>query len=348
MKAKTNPPRDDGQPVRAGVSAHVVRRGFGRRSRRDARALQDDKRLYAPLGCARLLMRALASQADPLPNRQTPGDIDIDVHPDWAPLGAARYLELVRKRHFDNIGLCRVNGDIVQFGEDWEKRDVPSVSIRHVNIKDDPKPPGQVNNRLMLKRGQMSYAGGGPNTRSASVFFVTKPNQWLGREPWEVPFAEVVGDGMAVVDSFYGGYGDFGVFKCPTCNAPDLGRYWQEGNSYLKRDFPKLDFMLECKVQDNIGASENLNEQVRAEKWARLLRKGAGSDAAAAGGQPGIARAHTRQAGPSAAYPDDAQASFSFFFFVAGGASILAWFVWVCGCRVCGGGSSMDTGDKSS
>ncbi|GAB5355239.1 hypothetical protein AAMO2058_000188700 [Amorphochlora amoebiformis] len=180
----------------------------------------------------------------------TKGEINIDVHPEWAPLGAARFLELVEKGHYDNIGLPRCNGDIVQFGEDWEKRDAKSVDIRHKNIMDDPKPPGQKANRLMLKRGQLSYAGGGPNTRSSSIFFVVKPNEYLGRAEWEVPFGEVVGDGMKIVDQFYRGYGDFGVFKCPTCNAPDLSKYWTEGNSYLKREFPKLDFMLKCSIME--------------------------------------------------------------------------------------------------
>mmetsp|Transcript_42511 Transcript_42511/g.69074 ORF Transcript_42511/g.69074 Transcript_42511/m.69074 type:complete len:272 (-) Transcript_42511:137-952(-) len=179
----------------------------------------------------------------------TKGEIDIDVHPEWAPLGAKRYLDLVRMEHFNNIGLGRVNGDIVQFGEDWQDRDTPSVVIRHQNIQDDPKPPDQRANKNMLKRGQLSYAGGGPNTRSASIFFVVKPNMWLGREPWEVPFAEVVGDGMErVVDQFYGGYGDFPFFKCSTCHGPDVQKYWLEGNSYLEREFPLLDMMEECHI----------------------------------------------------------------------------------------------------
>jgi len=179
----------------------------------------------------------------------TKGAVDIDVHPEWAPRGAERYLDLVRRGHFNNLGLCRVNGELVQFGEDWRDRRESSVAIRHVNIQDDPKPPGQVANGMALKRGQMSYAGGGPNTRSASVFFTVRPNPYLGREPWEVPFAEVAGDGMErVVDKFYGGYGDFQIFKCPNCNAPDLTQYWLRGNEYLKESFPKLDYMLECHI----------------------------------------------------------------------------------------------------
>eukprot|EP00466_Bigelowiella_natans_P002690 jgi/Bigna1/130341/aug1.11_g5049 len=106
------------------------------------------------------------------------------------------------------------------------------------------QPPDQRANKNMLKRGQLSYAGGGPNTRSASIFFVVKPNMWLGREPWEV-----VGDGMErVVDQFYGGYGDFPFFKCSTCHGPDVQKYWLEGNSYLEREFPLLDMMEECHI----------------------------------------------------------------------------------------------------
>jgi len=109
---------------------------------------------------------------------------------------------------------------------------------------------------MMLKRGQMSYAGGGANTRSASIFFTVKPNPYLGREPWEVPFAEVVPPGMDVVDSFYAGYGDFPIFKCANCNAPDVSRYWLEGNSYLKREFPNLDYMVECRIVEKTKAAD--------------------------------------------------------------------------------------------
>jgi len=43
------------------------------------------------------------------------------------------------------------------------------------------------------------------------------------------PFAEVLGDGMDVVDKFYSGYGE----------SPDQGAITARGNAYLDSRFPK-------------------------------------------------------------------------------------------------------------
>jgi hypothetical protein len=147
---------------------------------------------------------------------------------------------------------------LVQFGADWESRGAPSAAIRRVAILDDKKTPEQIANGMQLKRGQLSFAGGGPNTRTSSIFFVKKSIPSLGIETWEVPFAEVVGSGMTVVDSFYSGYGDFAIFGG---HAPDLGKYWYEGPRYLDTNFPKLDKMLKCSIL----ASSKHSDDVRAE-----------------------------------------------------------------------------------
>eukprot|EP00928_Gymnodinium_smaydae_P044902 TRINITY_DN2997_c0_g1_i2.p1 TRINITY_DN2997_c0_g1~~TRINITY_DN2997_c0_g1_i2.p1 ORF type:complete len:386 (+),score=46.22 TRINITY_DN2997_c0_g1_i2:92-1249(+) len=206
--------------------------------------------------------------------KTTKGEIGIDVHPEWSPLGAEHFLELVRAGHFDDVGLLRVNGVIVQFGEQKLSRLGP-VSKRI--LRDDEKPRHQVENRLALRRGELSYAGGGPNTRGGSIFFVTRPNKYLGRAPWELPFAEVVPPGMDVVDSFYAGYGDT-LRGCSGCNGPNVQRVFREGTAYLKKEFPLLDFMISCEVVATTSAPVTSTGDSSV-----MLAESASADAAAEG-----------------------------------------------------------------
>ena len=52
------------------------------------------------------------------------------------------------------------------------------------------------------------------------------------------PFGEVV-KGMDVVDQFYNGYGE----GAPQGKGPQQGRIHAEGNAYLNKEFPKLDYI---------------------------------------------------------------------------------------------------------
>eukprot|EP00971_Amphidinium_carterae_P178772 3546054-Amphidinium_carterae.1 len=72
--------------------------------------------------------------------RLTTGAMTIRVRPDWGPLGAQRFLSLVRSKYFDGCAFFRaIKGFIVQFGispndklrEKWRK-DVPP-------LRDDPQ-----------------------------------------------------------------------------------------------------------------------------------------------------------------------------------------------------------------
>ena len=66
----------------------------------------------------------------------TKGPILIDVHIEWAPLGASRFLELVDNNFYTDIALFRcVDGFLTQFGisEDKEK-----AHWHGANIEDDP------------------------------------------------------------------------------------------------------------------------------------------------------------------------------------------------------------------
>ena len=165
----------------------------------------------------------------------TKGDFVVEVHRSWAPKGADRFFNLVKIGYFDEAAFFRViDGFMVQFGINGH----PAVSAkwRDADIPDDP-PAGQSN-----KRGFVTFATAGPNTRTTQLFINFADNSRLDASGF-VPFGQVV-SGMDVVDSLYKvGEG------APMGPGPDQGRIQAEGNIYLKASFPQLDYVKTAKVE---------------------------------------------------------------------------------------------------
>ncbi len=157
------------------------------------------------------------------------GAFVIEVHRDWAPRGADRFYNLVKNGFFDNARFFRViEGFMVQFGINGD----PNIAgvWRNADIKDDPVKESN-------RRGTITFATAGPNTRTTQVFINFGDNAALDGQGFS-PFGKVV-SGMEVVDSLYSGYGE----GAPNGNGPDQGRVQSQGNAYLEQDFPKLDFI---------------------------------------------------------------------------------------------------------
>ncbi len=152
----------------------------------------------------------------------TKGPFVIEVHRDWAPLGAARFEQLVKDKFYDGAGFFRVVPNfVVQFGlaadpkltKKWDKK-----------IKDDPV--------LQTNRtGSVVFATAGPGTRTTQLFINLRSNQSLDDQGF-APFGMVV-EGMDVVEKIYAGYGE----------QPDQEQITNRGNAYLKANFPKLDYI---------------------------------------------------------------------------------------------------------
>ncbi|MCX5797517.1 MAG: peptidylprolyl isomerase [Elusimicrobia bacterium] len=165
----------------------------------------------------------------------TKGDFTMEVHRAWAPHGADRFYNLVKLGYFDNAAFFRaIEGFMVQFGIHGS----PQVSAkwRDANIPDDPA-AGQSN-----KRGAAVFATAGPNTRTTQLFINYGDNTNLDSMGF-TPFGQVT-EGMSVVDSLYKGYGE----GAPQGAGPDQGRVQMEGNDYLMRDFPKLDYIKTARL----------------------------------------------------------------------------------------------------
>jgi peptidyl-prolyl cis-trans isomerase A (cyclophilin A) len=191
--------------------------------------------------------RHLPNPEDPSMNQTAPatfrakfetskGDFVIEVHRDWAPLGADRFFNLVQAGYYDDVRFFRViSGFMAQFGIHGD----PKVSSqwREQKIKDDPV-------KSSNKRGFVTYAMAGPNTRTTQLFINYGDNSRLDTMGF-APFGQVV-SGMEVVDALYAVYGE----GAPRGDGPDQGRMQTEGNAYLKKDFAKLDWVKKASIEE--------------------------------------------------------------------------------------------------
>ena len=145
-----------------------------------------------------------------------------------SPTGADRFYQLVTGGYFTNVRFFRVvPGFVAQFGmngdptinAEWSARTLPDEPVKETNA-----------------RGTIVYATSGPNSRANQFFINLVDNKRLNATGF-APFGRVV-DGMAVVDSLYGGYGE----------APNQDQIRVQGNAYLTAQFPKLDYIKSASV----------------------------------------------------------------------------------------------------
>ncbi len=96
--------------------------------------------------------------------------------------------------------------------------------------------------RAATLRGTITFATAGPNTRTTQLFINFGDNTRLDGHGF-APFGKVI-EGMDVVDKINGEYGE----GAPGGNGPDQGRIQMEGNAYLKKDFPNLDYIKSATI----------------------------------------------------------------------------------------------------
>jgi peptidyl-prolyl cis-trans isomerase A (cyclophilin A) len=149
------------------------------------------------------------------------GSFVVEVHRDYAPLGADRFYNLVRNGYFTNAAFFRVvRGFVVQFGlsanpavnKVWHTATIPDDHVVQSN-----------------KRGSIVFASAGPNTRTTQLFINYADNTSLDRQGF-APFGTVV-QGMDVVDKIFPGYRD----------TPRQDLITSQGDAYLKANFPDID-----------------------------------------------------------------------------------------------------------
>ena len=165
----------------------------------------------------------------------TKGTFVIQVTRAWAPHGADRFYNLVKNGFFDNVRFFRViSGFMVQFGINGDPQ--LSARWRQAQIPDDPVTQSN-------KRGMITFATAGPNTRTTQVFINFADNTNLDGMGF-APFGRIV-SGMNVVDSLNAEYGE----GAPRGRGPDQSRLQNEGNAYLAKEFPRMDFVKKATIE---------------------------------------------------------------------------------------------------
>ena len=178
---------------------------------------------------------------EPAPARSTvrletsKGMIDIEVTRAWSPRGADRFVALVRQGYYDETRFFRVRpGRWVQFGVNGD----PAIAKtwRGRTIEDDPFVQSNV-------RGTVAFAFAVPNGRTTQVFINLGDNAAThDKEPF-TPFGQVV-TGMETADALNAEYGEGpgGI------RAGKQDPFFEGGNAWLLRLFPKLDYIRTARV----------------------------------------------------------------------------------------------------
>ena len=162
------------------------------------------------------------------------GPVVIEVHRDWAPLGVDRFYQLVKSGYFDGARFFRVlPGFMAQFGIAAD----PQVTAKwkDANLPDDPVTQSN-------RKGMVTFATAGPNTRTTQLFINTGDNPRLDAQGF-APIGKVI-SGLDVVQNFFNGYGE----GAPAGRGPSQDQIKAEGNAYLQRDFPLLDFIKKATI----------------------------------------------------------------------------------------------------
>lgn len=164
----------------------------------------------------------------------TKGPFLVEVNEQWAPIGAAHFRSLVENGFYNGAGFFRVVPSfMVQFGISAD----PSVaSALKGSIADDPVVASNT-------RGFVTYAQtSAPNSRSTQIFINYNDNSFLDRQRF-APFGKVLGSGMEqVVSKINAEYGE----------SPDQGQIQAKGSDYLRKTFPRLDYINTCVILRNL------------------------------------------------------------------------------------------------
>ena len=164
----------------------------------------------------------------------TAGDFIIEVRREWAPRGADRFYNLVKIGYFNDVAFYRVlTGFMAQAGMHGD----PAVSRVWLNarLRDDPVKESNT-------KGMVTFATGGPDTRTAQFFINYGDNSYLDASGFS-PFGKLV-EGFESVKKLYSGYGE----GEPNGKGPAQAKLYRRGSDYLKGEFPKMDYITGATV----------------------------------------------------------------------------------------------------
>lgn len=172
--------------------------------------------------------------------RTTKGMMLVRVRRPWSPNGADRFYALARNHYFDSVAFHRtIRHFVAQFGihgdtsvsAAWRGKNIPDDTVRHPNAK-----------------GTLAFARSGPSTRSVQLYFNTADNT-PRRDTLNgfgfPPIGEVIYN-REILDSLNWKYS--GTRGGQTFPGPVQDSITRQGNAYLRRVFPRLDYIVTARV----------------------------------------------------------------------------------------------------
>lgn len=155
----------------------------------------------------------------------------------WAPKAADRFFNLVKNGFYDGVRFYRsVPNFMAQFGIHGE----PPLAALWSRQVFTPDPVKHSNKKMTLAFAM----GGNPMTASTQVFLSFRDNSSLDGQGFAA-FADII-EGQDVAAKIYTGYGDM---PQRGGRGPDTARIMKEGNAYLEKEFPKLDFIKKATIE---------------------------------------------------------------------------------------------------
>mmetsp|Transcript_26563 Transcript_26563/g.76712 ORF Transcript_26563/g.76712 Transcript_26563/m.76712 type:complete len:276 (-) Transcript_26563:82-909(-) len=172
-------------------------------------------------------------------------EVEVEVRPDWAPLAAQRFRELIELGFYKDAPFFRVlPGYVAQFGissdpklnKQWVYCDISDEEAKQnckPSLPDEPRT--QAN-----KKGTLSFASSGKNSRKTQIFINLAnndgPPNFLDVQNF-VPFAKIV-RGTEVAKKLNGEYG----------GRVNQGKAAYYGREYFQQVFPKLSVIKDIKI----------------------------------------------------------------------------------------------------
>lgn len=164
----------------------------------------------------------------------TQGDFDIIAKREWSPNGVDRLYQLIKSDFYTDIALFRVIPKfVVQFG--IHNDSVLNTSWKKYKIKDEPVL--QSNDSMAI-----SFARDGVDSRTTQIFINLKDNHRLDT----IHYNDVTG--FPVIAKITKGMENVHKFYSTDDDVPDQDSIQKYGNDFLKRKYPKLDYIIRAYI----------------------------------------------------------------------------------------------------
>ncbi|MCD6544776.1 MAG: peptidylprolyl isomerase [Flavobacteriaceae bacterium] len=164
----------------------------------------------------------------------TQGDFDIMTKKEWSPNGVNRLYQLIKSEFYTDIALFRVIPKfVVQFG--IQNDSLLNSSWKRYKITDEP---------VLQKNDSMaiSFARDGVDSRTTQIFINLKNNHHLDT----IKFNGVTG--FPVIAKITKGMENVHKFYSTNDDVPDQDSIQKYGNDYIRRKYPKVDFIKKAYI----------------------------------------------------------------------------------------------------